>query len=367
MFKFLHLADLHLGACFDMLPPEKAESARGKQFAALEHAVRVAERETAQAILIAGDLFDSPQPSTTLFSRAMSILSQAPCPVFIAPGNHDYIESGSPYLTTALPENVHVFTSDTLEPIHIGQAATVWGAAFHNQSASIPLTHRNFSRPLNLCLVHTDLKTDSGYNHYSPDQIAQSGFSYLAAGHNHAPSGLRRAGGTVFCCPGGLCALSARETGPKGFLLLEAGDTIKAQFIESKAVQFARIEIDLTPIPSDTGLQKVLIERIPKNHDRVCATVALVGERIYEPNLTALRRVLTQVFLDCTVTDETVPKKPLWRYLQQDDLCGAVSRRYRDLIESTESPEDKEMLMLSLRYALAAFDGDPRPEITAGK
>ena len=159
-----------------------------------------------------------------------------------------------------------------------------------------------------------------------------------------------------------MSAVAASETGPKGFLRIEIGETVKAQFIESKAVQFARIEIDLTPIPSDTGLQKVLIERIPKNHDRVCASVVLTGERVYAPNLAALRRVLGQVFLSCEVTDQTVPKKPLWRYLQQDDLKGAVSRRYRDLIESANSPEEKEALMLALRYALAAFDGDPKPQ-----
>ena len=130
------------------------------------------------AILIAGDLFDSPLPSATVFSHVMSILSQAACPVLIAPGNHDYICAGSPYLTSALPSNVHVFTQSTLEPVHLGEAATVWGAAFHDQSAVIPLTHRKFSRPVNICLVHTDLKTDGGYNHYSPDEIAASGFSY---------------------------------------------------------------------------------------------------------------------------------------------------------------------------------------------
>ena len=362
MLRFLHLADLHLGAGFAMLPPEKAEAARGKQFAALEHAVRVAGRERAQAILIAGDLFDAPQPAATAFSRAMSVLAQAPCPVLIAPGNHDYVGADSPYLTSALPGNVHVFTGSALSPVHLGDAATVWGAAFHGQSAAIPLTHRAFSRPVNICLVHTDLKAAGDCNPYTPDEIAASGFSYLAAGHNHTPSGLRRAGGTVFCCPGGMSAVAASETGPKGFLRIEIGETVKAQFIESKAVQFARIEIDLTPIPSDTGLQKVLIERIPKNHDRVCASVVLTGERVYAPNLAALRRVLGQVFLSCEVTDQTVPKKPLWRYLQQDDLKGAVSRRYRDLIESANSPEEKEALMLALRYALAAFDGDPKPQ-----
>lgn len=81
MLKFLHLADLHLGTRFDMLSPKQAEFCQQKQFAALEHAVRVAVREHTQAILIAGDLFDHPCPSGAVFSRAMSILSQSPCPV----------------------------------------------------------------------------------------------------------------------------------------------------------------------------------------------------------------------------------------------------------------------------------------------
>lgn len=363
MLKILHLADLHLGACFDMLPAEKAEAARIKQFDALEHVVRVAARESVHAILIAGDLFDTPNPQAAVFSQAMSILSQADCPVFVSPGNHDYVHAGSPYLTQTLPQNLRVFTGAALDPLPLCEGVTIWGAAFHGQSTRIPLDGLTFDTPLNLCLVHTDLSADNGYNHYTPSEIAASGFSYLAAGHNHTASGLRRAGGTVFGCPGGLTAVAANETGPKGFLLLQIGDTVKAQFIASKAMEFAQIDIDLSPIPSDTGLQKVLISRIPPNHDRVCAAVTLTGERVYEPNLAALRRVLSQVFFSCTVLDRTVLKKPLWRYLQQDDLRGAVSRKYRDLIESAADETEKERLLFSLRYALAAFDGDNPPAL----
>lgn len=363
MLRFLHMADLHLGADFDMLPVEKAEKAQAYQFTALEHAVRVAVREQVDCILIAGDLFHSPTPPPSLFSRAMSLLSQAPCPVFISPGNHDFITPKSPYQTNTLPRNIYVFTGSALESVHLDETTTVWGAAFHSPDAHIPLSHAKFSHSINLCVLHTDLQSENGCNHYTSDDLAKSGFSYFAAGHNHLASGLRQAGGTVCCCPGGMAALSSEETGAKGFLLIQISDTIKAQFIESKAVQFSRIEIDLTPIPSDVGLQKVLIERIPQKHDSMCATLALTGERIYEPNLSALRRVLDQVFLSCTVCDETIPKKPLWRYLQQDDVRGAVSRRYRDLIEAAPSPKEKEALTLALRYALAAFDEDSRPTL----
>ncbi len=364
MLRFLHTADLHLGMAFDMLPPEAAAKAQTYQFTALEHLVRVATREQVDCILIAGDLFDSSTPASDLFSRAMSVLAQAPCPVFLSPGKHDFIHAQSPYQTNVLPKNVHIFTATSLQSVHLNKDTAIWGAALQEQTTNIPLSHETFSHPINLCVLYSDLQSKTGCNHYTADDLAKSEFSYFAAGGSHAATGLQRTGRTVFCSSGGLAALSERETGAKGFLLIQIENTIKAQFIESKAMQFAHIEIDLTPIPSDVGLQKVLIDRIPKNPDHICASVVLTGERVYEPNVTALRRVLDQVFLSCTVSNETIPKKPLWRYLQQDDIRGAVSRRYRDLIEAAASWEEKENLTRALRFALAAFDEDSIPPLS---
>lgn len=364
MLRFLHTADLHLGAAFDMLPPEKAEKAQAYQFTALEHLVRVATREDVNCILIAGNLFHASTPAANLFSRAMSILAQAPCPVFLSPGKHDFIHAQSPYQTNVLPKNVHIFTGASLESVHLNKDTAVWGAALQERTTNIPLSHETFSHPINLCVLHSDLRSKNGCNHYTADNLAKSGFSYFAAGGSHTATGLQRTGSTIFCSSGGLAALSEQEIGAKGFLLIQIENTIKAQFIESKALQFARIEIDLTPIPSDVGLQKVLIDRIPKKPGHICASVILTGERIYEPNVTALRRVLDQVFFSCTVSNETIPKKPLWRYLQQDDIRGAVSRRYRDLIEAAASSEEKEDLTHALRFALAAFDEDSMPTLS---
>lgn len=364
MLRFLHTAGLHLGAAFEQLPAEKAAKAQTYQFHALEHLVRVASREEVDCILIAGDLFHTASPDPTLFSRAMSVLEQAPCPVFLSPGQHDFIHAQSPYETCTLPKNLHVFTGSSLESVHLNQDTAVWGAALQEQAVSVPLAHETFSQPINLCVLHSDLHIRTGCNHYTADTLAKSGFSYFAAGGSPIATSLQRTGSTIFCSSGGLAALSEQEVGAKGFLLIQIGDTVKAQFIESKAMQFAHIEIDLTPIPSDVGLQKVLIDRIPKKPDHVCASVVLTGERVYEPNIVALRRVLDQVFLSCTVSNETIPKKPLWRYLQQDDIRGTVSRRYRDLIEAAPSSEEKDDLTRALRFALAAFDEDPMPPLS---
>ena len=67
--------------------------------------------------------------------------------------------------------------------------------------------------------------------------------------------------------------------------------------------------------------------------------------------LPALRRVLEQVFFSCTVSDETIPKKPLWRYLQQDDVRGKPAAAYRESSSKPLPPPRKEALTLALRCA----------------
>ena len=74
MLSIVHLADLHLGASYSFLPPAKAATARESQFTTLARAVEYANAQFANAILIAGDLFDSPTPAPEIVTRAFSIL-----------------------------------------------------------------------------------------------------------------------------------------------------------------------------------------------------------------------------------------------------------------------------------------------------
>lgn len=328
----------------------------------LSQIIRTAEERNADAILIAGDLFDSPQPPARIFRQAMDLIASAPCPVFLSPGNHDHICSDSCYLSETLPSNLHVFTHTTLEPYILNAEGIIWGAAFDSNSAEIPLKAPITEALKNICLIHTDLKDNSKYNTYSEEQIAASGFHYLAAGHNHAASVLKKAGKTYYARPGSPMATSWTETGTKGFFYIEIDEETRLEPIISNGLEFQEYTIDITPIPSDVGLQKVLLELIPKHHDHVIAAFTFTGERIYEPNFSGLANALEQVFFHCTIHNKTIVKKPLWRYLQSDDLRGSVSRNFRDRISRAENESEKSDLLLAFRYALAAFDNDDPPK-----
>ena len=58
MITIIHAADLHLDSPFSGLSPEQAARRRGEQRLLLEDLTALARREGADAVLLAGDLFD---------------------------------------------------------------------------------------------------------------------------------------------------------------------------------------------------------------------------------------------------------------------------------------------------------------------
>ena len=128
MVKLLHAADLHLDSAFSALPPEKAAQRRAEQRLVLERLTALSEG--CAAVLLAGDLFDSARVYRDTLEALRAALAACRCPVFIAPGNHDALLPGSPYLENGWPENVHIFKSDALEAVELPELnCVVHGAA----------------------------------------------------------------------------------------------------------------------------------------------------------------------------------------------------------------------------------------------
>ncbi|MGH2349543.1 MAG: DNA repair exonuclease, partial [bacterium] len=91
MIRLLHIADVHLGKTFKMLGRRGAEQRRAVA-GAFERAVRLAIEREVCAVLIAGDLFDTPKPSDTLIrfaAQQLRALDDAGIATFLIAGNHD--------------------------------------------------------------------------------------------------------------------------------------------------------------------------------------------------------------------------------------------------------------------------------------
>ena len=92
--RFLHTADLHLGRAFRSIGGDAATRLHEARFQAPERLARLVRETGAAFVVIAGDLFDSRNPSGKVVAQAMGALGKIPAPVYGIPGNHD---PGGPY------------------------------------------------------------------------------------------------------------------------------------------------------------------------------------------------------------------------------------------------------------------------------
>ena len=157
MLKVLHGADFHLDSPFSGLKPDAAARRRDEQRELLARLTDLAREREADLVLLSGDLLDGDLVFRETVQALARALGEIPCPVFLAPGNHDWYGPQSPYAALEWPGNVHLFTGPELGAVRLPElGCTVWGAAFcaPRQSTS-PL--RGFHAPaegVQLAVLH---------------------------------------------------------------------------------------------------------------------------------------------------------------------------------------------------------------------
>ncbi|MEN8152317.1 MAG: metallophosphoesterase, partial [Planctomycetota bacterium] len=93
MAKFVVTSDWHIGARMGTAG-RAAGRFREIRFETAERVVELAGDEGAGALFLLGDTFDGDRVGAGDVERTLSILKQAPCPVFVLPGNHDWWHRG---------------------------------------------------------------------------------------------------------------------------------------------------------------------------------------------------------------------------------------------------------------------------------
>ncbi len=250
--KIVHAADFHLDSAFGALSAEQARQRRRESRELLTRLSNYVNQNGVDLVLLAGDLFDS----DTTYRETLEALSEAlgamQARVFIAPGNHDPYSAKSPYATLSWPENVHVFTSKTVERVELPELqCAIYGAAFTAPVQDESLL-AGFRAPeddfIHLMVLHGDISaTESRYDPLTKGQIKESGIDYLALGHTHQFGGFLREGQTTYAYSGCPEGRGFDELGEKGILT----GTVERGKAELSFVPFARrryevLNVDVT-------------------------------------------------------------------------------------------------------------------------
>ena len=353
MIKIIHGADFHLDSPFAGLSPERAAQRRGEQRELLDRLARLAREREAGLVLLAGDLLDSEHAFRETAQALRKSLASIPCPVFIAPGNHDFYSPRSIWAALDWPDNVHIFTSDALERVEL-PGCTLWGRAFtdaHQDACPLEGLEVPGDGRLHLACLHGAVGPDSGYGPISPLDIAASGLDYLALGHVHQASGLQRVGNTFWAYPGCPEGRGFDEPGEKGVLYVEAEPGhVTAQFVPLAKYRYEIAAVDVTGAADQLAAVRAAL---PEDTQNLICRIILTGEG-NAPDLAALDRALSPEFYGLTLIDRTRLPRDLWERREEDALTGLF---LRTMWEKCQSEPDNPLYQLAARYGLAALEG----------
>ena len=317
--RFIHTADLHLGATFKGLVSssevlsEALTSAVGQTFAAI---VDLALREQVDFIIIAGDIFDAPQIPYGLqqeFKRQLTRLGEQKIAAYLVTGNHDPL-SGWGSLAQTLPDNTTLFPSGAVtrvEYLHNGEAvAALYGYSYHDRIERgdiASLMHAEEGDPLSIGVLHTSV---GGAEPYAPSGLTTlkgAGMDYWALGHIHRTEVLSEAPPVVYA--GSPQGLNINENTEHGCYLVELGaGAPSVEFVPTARIHWEQLTINCEPFAHPEELQAHLVacanNLVASRGGHVCARITLTGRsplhtKLQEPGL--LSDMQQEIWGECGV------------------------------------------------------------------
>ena len=366
MIRVLHAADLHLDSPFQALGRDKAALRRSEQRALLGRIAGLAREERADMVLFAGDMFDADAPYPETMRLLEQALPEMGLPVFIAPGNHDWYGPRSPWARLDLGENVHIFKNEEIECVELPQLnARVWGGAFTEKYRRPPLAGFEAEKDgdtIDIMVLHGEVGVPgSPYGAISEQDIARSGMDYVALGHIHAGSGLRRAGDTFYAWPGCPEGRGFDETGEKGVLLTDVSPgACTARAVGLGGRRYEVLSVDLSESADHV---KTVLDTLGRDAGRDIYRVILTGAPEAAPDLPAMRGALEDRFFALELRDETVLRRDVWDGREVLSLKGLFLDGLWQRYEAAETDEERADIELAARYGLAALENGEEPPL----
>ncbi|MDR3541282.1 MAG: hypothetical protein P4L69_10010 [Desulfosporosinus sp.] len=323
-----------------------------------EAVLSLCRSENVDLLLLAGNLFEQEYVRKETVERvANSFAKLTGTKIFVAPGERDPLVTTSAYRLAVWPSNVHIFLGDLSSVKLSSPNVTVYGAGWTAyRQAELFLDGFQIARDgtLQLMLLHAQVdsgKNNGGFISIRPEQIAASGLTYLALGHQEAWSGIRQEGETFWADCGSPEARSFRESGPHGVLLgeIEKG-SVRLEFRELGQRRY--IEKTLAIQADQEGLAaQLLAETSPQERQKDLFRINLSGPlQEVEGAIPVLQRLLAAKFryvevLSCEGQLSTEPLSSNGDgYPTLTQLFADKIREHHDLAENAEDLEHWELV-----------------------
>lgn len=363
--KFLHVADLHLDSPLRtqaLRNPAMGERLRAASRQVLGRLVDAAIADGADAVLFAGDTFDSgvaDVASRAALATELARLARAGIPAVLIQGNHDALLDLDRY--GPVSDALHILTPDA-PTVTIGDAA-VHGVGFSASHMPESLLSR-YPTPepgrVNVGLMHTSLDGAAGHDPYAPcglSDLLGHGYDYWALGHIHKRA-VYRGESRMAVMPGIPQGRSVRETeGGSATLVTLDLDGPRIREIPLDILRFARVPVDFTGAANqatrDARLRTALQDarddaRLVAVRLEASGSAAEIGDpAMLEAQAREVAEAVEGVFVD------RLRLRPTARALPDDAAEDLVALMRRDAATAGFRDEARDVLA-DLREALPA-------------
>ena len=406
MVRLIHTADLHLDSAFSSrFSKEEAEERRRNLLIAWNKLLQYGIERKVQAILISGDLFDSPVVSRSTMEIFLSSIRKNPeISFFYLRGNHD--TKNTFRFRDDLPKNLFLFSKEG-KKYRLKEKLVLLGQEFYgterrNEFPEEPYgTERRSEFPeesygtesllelpefpeepeelveeellspssakdavqsiwnlkeedCNILMLHgalreggSEVQDEQGI---SLKQLSRYPIHYLALGHIHKREE-GKCGSLYYIYPGCLQGRGFDEEGEKGFYYLEIEEEtkeIKAEFVPLKEGEFRIIPIFLSEEDGTLDAEEKIRESLKKEGAEAKDSVRIIlkGEKRAEEerNLRYLEKQLEEEYAYIEIKEETKLKLRKEEFIHEKGLKGEFLRMVSE--SESLSEEEKEKLMI---------------------
>ena len=267
--RFIHAADLHLDSPFigikAVAPDNVADALQDATFGAYEKIINMCIDERVDALLVAGDVYDSADRSLRAqlkFVEGLKRLDKAGIRSFVCHGNHDPLDGWEARLDysqgcTRFREEskaVPVFEDDP-------ERAVVHGISYPTRDVYDNLALRlgkGHPEAFSIGLMHANVGSDTTHVNYAPcslEDLERSGIDYWALGHVHGRQVISERS-PIVVYPGNPQGRHPNEPGARGVYLVEVDDdgAVRLDFRSVDIVRWERTLLEISHMETEQDL-----------------------------------------------------------------------------------------------------------------
>lgn len=355
--KIIHTSDIHLNSKMESrLPKEKAKERKSELLLTFTNLVSYAKQNNVDAIIIAGDLFDTDSINKTLFEYVLNLIVSSPNITFYyLCGNHE--KSSFLNLITEMPSNLKCF-GDTWTSYNLDNNVVVSGINITKENhKSLYSSLKLDSKKFNIVTMHGQISkyfSDDNYEIVNLNELKNKNINYLALGHIHSYMLEKFDNDYYYAYSGCLEGRGFDECGTKGFIELDITDKISTKFVPFAKREVCEIEVDISNISQLNDIISHINKCVDNIDKSSLVKIKLIGDVTDDTNLdlSFIETAFSNKFYFSVIENNTRLKVDIEKYRYNQSINGEFIRL---VLNSDLSDHEKEQIIM---LGLKALNGE---------